>query len=74
MLYRHFETGGPSIVTLKSMTIPFIMNKVFINKHLFPYFPYLEGKIQQYDWTNTIKEDNPNINHTRKSLKMILPS
>ena len=65
---------GPSIVTLKSMTIPFIMNKVFINKHLFPYFPYLEGKIQQYDWTNTIKEDNPNINHTRKSLKMILPS
>ena len=33
----------------KSMTIPFIMNKVFINKHLFPYFPYFEGENQQYE-------------------------
>ena len=31
----------------KSMTIPFIMNKVFINKHISPYFLYLEGKFQQ---------------------------
>ena len=56
----------------KSITIPFIMNKVFINKHLSPYFPYFEGEFQQYDWTNTKKKRkiNTNINHTRKSLRM----